>query len=147
MRWAKLNPGLVVLTSPITLSKALHDGKTLLTNALAGTIITLPPTSNSGMKLRIISLLAPTSNSNIVKVANSLDVMIGSARTSLASGIGTNFPTAATSDTMTMNRTTSGGASNGEVIELEDVALGFWSVQALLSGSGVLITPFSAAVP
>lgn len=146
MRWAKLNPGLVVLTSPITLSKAVHDGKTLITNALAGTIITLPPASGSGMKLRILSTVAPTSNSNIIKVANSVDVFQGSARTSLATGIGTNFPTVAASDTLTANRTTSGGASNGERIELEDVGVGLWNIQAFLNGSGVLITPFSATV-
>lgn len=146
MRWAKLNPGLVVLTSPITLSKAVHDGKTLIMNALAGTIVTLPPATGSGTKLRIKTTVAPTSNNNIVKVANSVDVMQGSARTSLSTGVGTNFPTVAASDTLTCNRTTTGGATAGEEILLEDVGVGLWSIQALLNGSGVLATPFSATV-
>jgi hypothetical protein len=98
------------------------------------------------MKLRLMTTVAPTSNSNIIKVANATDVMIGSARISLATGVGTNFPTGATSDTLTANRTTTGGASNGELIQLEDVLSGFWLIQAWLNGSGVLATPFSATV-
>jgi hypothetical protein len=147
MRLARLNPGFVVLPAGAsTLSKASHDGKTLITNALTGVTVTLPPASGSGMKLRLLSTVAPTSNSNIFKVANSTDVMQGSARVSLASGVGTNFPTAAASDTITANRTTTGAASNGELIEFEDVAVGMWHVQAWLNGSGALATPFSATV-
>lgn len=147
MRLARLNPGFVTLPAgAFTLSKATHDGKTLIVNALTGHTVTLPPASGSGMRLRIVSTVAPTSNSNIIKVANTTDVMQGSARTSLASGVGTNFPTAATSDTITLNRTTTGGATNGESIELEDIAPGIWNVWANLNGSGVLATPFSATV-
>lgn len=146
MRLQKLNMGLVVMAAVQALSKGVHDGKTLILNALTGHTVTLPPAVGSGCKLRFLETVAPTSNSNIIKVANSVDVMIGNLLTSLASGIGTNFPTVAASDTVTLNRTTSGGASNGEWIEFEDVAAGFWAIRGSLNGSGVLVTPFSATV-
>lgn len=146
MRLQKLNMGSVVMAAVQALSKGVHDGKTLILNALTGHTVTLPPAVGSGCKLRFLETVAATSNSNIIKVANSTDVMIGHMLTSLASGVGTNFPTAATSDTITLNRTTTGGATNGEWIEFEDVAAGFWSVRGGLNGSGALATPFSATV-
>lgn len=146
MRIARLNPGFVTLAATVSLSKGVHDGKTLLLSVLAGHTITLPPSAGSGCKLRFLETVAPTSNSNIIKVANSTDVLIGSLGISLSTGVGTIWPTGATSDTITENRTTSGGATNGGWIELEDVALGFWSVKGVLNGSGVLVTPFSATV-
>jgi hypothetical protein len=147
MRWAKLNPARITLAAgAVSLNKATHDGAILILSALTGHTVTLPPAAGAGTRIRMVSTVAPTSNSNIVKVQNAIDVMVGSARTSLASGVGTNFPTAATSDTITANRTTTGGASNGEFYEFIDVAPGIWTVQAWLNGSGILATPFSATV-
>lgn len=146
MRWAKLNPGMVTLAATHVLNKAEHDGKTLLLSVLTGHTITLPPATGSGNKIRLVETVAPTSATTVIKVANATDVMIGQARTALATGVGTTFPTVAASDTITLNRTTSGGASNGEQIVFEDVKAGFWAVNAMLNGSGVLVTPFSATV-
>lgn len=147
MRAARLNPGMVSFAAGTTnLSKAIHDGKVLLMNQLTGHTFVLPPAVASGAKFKFVETVAPTSNSNIVKVANATDVFVGSARTSLSTGVGTNFATAAASDTITLNRGTTGGASNGEIIEVEDVATGIWLIQARLNGSGVLATPFSATV-
>jgi hypothetical protein len=74
-------------------------------------------------------------------------VMIGSVSIDIAAGGAlSNFPTAATSDTITMNRTTTGGAANGEQLELEDVLAGFWTVRGLLKGTASPATPFTAGV-
>lgn len=130
-----------------SLSKGVHDGKTLLLNVLSGSTITLPPATGAGTKLRFVSTVAPTSGSNIIKVQNSIDVMIGSVSIDIAAGGAlSNFPTAPTSDTITMNRTTQGGAANGEWLEFEDVLAGFWTVAALLKGTAAPATPFSATV-
>ena len=56
------------------------------------------------------------------------------------------FETAASSDTITLNGTTTGGVNKGDWVELEDIASGIWGVTGLLTGSGTEATPFSAAV-
>jgi|SoiMethySBSTD1v2_1073268.scaffolds.fasta_scaffold369650_3 hypothetical protein len=146
MRLQRLNPGSVVMAAVQAISKALHDGKILVLNVLSGHTITLPAAVGSGATFTFIETVAPTSATTVIKVQNGIDVMMGSVRTSLGTGVGTNFPTAATSDTVTLNRGTTGGVSNGEWIQFIDVAPGFWLVEGALNGSGALATPFSATV-
>ena len=109
----------------------MHDGKTLLLNVLTGHTITLPPALGSGCRLRFVSTIAATSGSTIIKLQNSIDVMVGTAQISIAAGGALSAfqgaPTVAGADTLTLNRTTTGGAIAGEVIEMEDVAPGFWA--------------------
>jgi hypothetical protein len=147
MRLQRLNPGQVVLGAVQQLSKGVHDGKNLILNSLTGHVVTLPPAVGSGATLGFYETVAPTSGSTIIKVANSTDVMIGSAEINAGvTGTNTVFPTTATSDTLTLNRTTSGGGTNGERVELTDIAAGFWSIRANLNGVGAGTTPFSATV-
>jgi hypothetical protein len=146
MRLQRLNPGQVVLNATQQLSKGVHDGKNLILNSLTGHTVTLPPAVGSGCRFRIYETVAPTSGSTIIKVAPGSDVMVGAANITVAAGTDTAFPTVATSDTVTLNRTGSGGATNGEYIELVDIATGIWSVFAVLNGSGAGTTPFSATV-
>lgn len=144
MRLARLNPGFVPAGSAIQLSKALHDGKTVFLDTLTGSVVTLPAALGSGCKIRVFERLAATSNSHIIKVQNTTDVMVGGV---MISGTTTVlFPTGATSDTITLNRTTTGGATNGGVFEFEDVAPGFWAVRGAAHGTGAVATPFSAGV-
>ena len=55
------------------------------------------------------------------------------------------FETAAASDTITMNGTTTGGLV-GDRILLKDIAAGFWQVQVIGAATGTEATPFSATV-
>lgn len=146
MMYRQRNPQIVVLSATQTLSKALHEARILVMNALTGHTVTLPPALGSKALFQIYVTVAATSNNNIVKVANSTDVMQGCAQISLSTGVGTNFPTVAASDTITMNRSTQGGATNGEYLEFLDIAAGQWFVYARLNGSGALASPFSAGV-
>ena len=146
MRLQRLNPGQVVLAATQQLSKGVHDGKNLILNNLAGHTVTLPPAVGSGATFKIYETVAPTSGSTIIKVANSSDVMVGSATICVAAGGNTVFPTTPTSDTITLNRGTTGGVSNGEYVELKDVATNVWHIIALLNGSGAGATPFTAGV-
>lgn len=145
MRWARLNPGQVPAGAALQLSKALHDGKTIQLDALAGSVVTLPPALGTGAKFRILERVAATSGAgHTIKVQNSTDVMVGGV---MVGGTTTVlFPTAAASDTITLNRTTSGGATNGAFFDIEDVRAGVWSVVGQANGSGAVVTPFSATV-
>lgn len=144
MRLEKLNAGNVVLAATQQLSKALHDGKYLLLTVLAGHTITLPAAQGSGATFYLIEQVAPTSNSNIIKVQNSTDVMVGQVA---VSGTTTaSFAAGATDDTITENRTTTGGATRGGWLEILDLASGIWWVKGVLIGSGAVATPFSSTV-
>jgi hypothetical protein len=53
---------------------------------------------------------------------------------------------AATSDTITLNGTTTGGVSIGDWVEIVDVASGVFAATGLTTSSGTEATPFSATV-
>lgn len=147
MRLQRLNPGIVVLAAVQSLSKGVHDGKTLLLNVLSGHTIILPPATGSGCKLRFFISVAATSNSNIIKVQNSIDTIAGAlALTIAAGGAVSGFQTAAADDTITLNRTTTGGAVRGDHLDLEDVVTGIWSVRGVLQATATPATPFSSTV-
>ncbi len=58
---------------------------------------------------------------------------------------GVTIPTASTSDTITLNGSTTGGVK-GSHVELQDVASGVWRVSGFLVSTGAEATPFSANV-
>ncbi|MCK1479316.1 hypothetical protein IVB27_32400 [Bradyrhizobium sp. 197] len=124
------------------------SGKLIALDTLAGSTVTLPAAVGSGAKYRFYVSVLATSNSHIVKVANSSDTMIGGvviADTDTA-GAASSFFAASTSDTITLNRSTTGSVSLGEYIEVEDIASTKWLVSAVISGTGTVATPFSATV-
>jgi hypothetical protein len=135
--------------STLTATEELHGGKEILLDTLAGSVVTLPAATGTRQKYRFrVSVLA-TSNSHIVKVASASDTMQGIVfGTRVDSGNATlGFAAAADSDTITLNRTTTGSVTLGEWLELEDVASGLWHVKGELSATGAAFaTPFSAGV-
>lgn len=128
---------------------AANDGNTILLDTAAGTVVTLPAATGTGNKFRFIVSVLATSNSHIVKVANSTDIMQGCAFVVDTDGTNVvdNFmAVAASSDTITLNRSTTGSVTLGEEITVEDRASGIWHVSATLSCTGTPTTPFSATV-
>lgn len=139
--------GPVAAGSTLTLTSE-HNGKTIALDTLTGSVVTLPAATGSGCKFRFVVSVLATSNSHKVQVANSSDTMIGGGTIADTdtSGAGYSFFAAATSDTITLNRTTTGSVTVGEIIEVEDYAANLWYVWFALSGTGTPATPFSAAV-
>lgn len=144
MRLEKLNPGTVVLAHPQSLSKAIHDGKYLIMKQTAGILITLPKSTGSGATFRLYLAVATSSGGCTIKVIDSVDVILGNVVTIGATTAG--FITAVDTDTIIMNRTTSGGNAAGEWIELIDMLPGVWSVTGVLNAASTPTTPFSATV-
>jgi len=93
----------------------------------------------------IVVTTSVSSNNYILKVANASDTMQGVAMIGASGGTSELFGTAATSDTITMNGTTTGGL-RGSYIEIRDVANNLWQVRYHGVASGVAATPFSATV-
>lgn len=146
-RAADLSTRIVNLTAAtLAVTLAAHDGKTITVNRAAGSTLTLPAAAGTGARLRIFVGTTITSNALIVQVANASDIMSGVVLIANDTDDSTSgFETAADTDTITMNGTTTGGVK-GDLIELEDVATNLWLVRVTGSASGSEATPFSAAV-
>lgn len=150
-RTPDLNPGpyvtrLRTLTASTTLGVD-QDGQTLLMGASGAALtFTLPASSGSGVRYRFRVSVVNTSN-YVIQVANSTDVMAGGLIMGNDTAGGANvWSTASTSDTITLNGTTTGGVNKGDYVDLEDIASGTWAVTGHITGSGTEATPFSAAV-
>lgn len=140
--------GVVVAGSTLAATQADHDGKTILLAALAGSVVTLPAALGSGCRIRAVVGVLATSVSHKVQVANATDIIQGIVNIidSDTAGTTTGFATAADSDTVTLNRSTTGSVIRGEWLEFEDIAAGLWVVRGQLANTGNGGTPFTAAV-
>lgn len=133
------------ITASTTLTDDGHSGYSGINlSAAAGLTITLPAASGSGNVYEFFVATTVTSNAYIIQVANATDVMAGVVGVA-TDAAGVNVPTAATSDTITMNGSTTGGLA-GSVVRLVDRASGQWGVSGALISTGTEATPFSAAV-
>ena len=146
-----LNTGIVVLTATDAITQAEHAGKTLsMAAAGAARTFTLPAATGTGNVYKFIVGVVNTSN-YIIKVADATDTIDGQVivtNDSTAGGTASviSWPTAATSDTITLNGTTTGGVGIGDYIELTDLIANQYVVSGMLKASGTEATPFSATV-
>ena len=134
----------ITITASATLNEDTHLNTVVNLSAAAGLTVTLPASTGKGARYRLFVLTTVTSNNYVVQVANSTDVIQGAIHltTDIA---GTSMPTSTTTDTITMNGSTTGGL-RGSYIELEDSSAGFWRLSGQLICTGTEATPFSAAV-
>lgn len=123
-----------------------HQGTTILLDKLDGCVVTLPRSKGDFGVYRFMCVVTATSNSNVIKVGNTVDVLAGQVVLISQSNTITGFATTATQDTLTMNRTTTGATAPGDFVEFMDVAVGTWGVRGVLTGTGVQASPFSATV-
>lgn len=134
----------ITITAATTLSRKTHAGTTVVLNSATGRIITLPASTGKGDVYEIFIRTTVSSGSHVIQVANGTDVMQGGVSLSTDIG-GTNMLTASTSDTITLNGSTTGGLS-GSWVRLTDALAGFWRIEGFLVTTGAEADPFSAAV-
>lgn len=130
------------ITAATTLSAEQHDGQTLYVNNTTGFAITLPVANGTGARFRLFIAATVASGSHTIVTASASDVYKGFAHlfgddTSALGGFSTT-----TGVTITMDGSTRGGFA-GDVVELEDVATGVWSVRIFGHATGTEATPFS----
>lgn len=133
----------------LTLTELAHDGKTILLDTAAGSVVTLPTPAPVGMKVRCIVTVKPTSNFHQVKVGAATDFMGGSVDIldNDAAAQGAFAADSTSDDNIQLNGTTKGGQI-GDWIELEAITTTVWAIR------GTLVCPtgsnpadmFSAAV-
>lgn len=140
-----INHGIVNVTgSTITLTAASHAGRLIGLNAAAGVTATLPAATATGDQYRFVVSIVPTSNQHRINVVGN-DSMRGTAifESDNATDGTVSFVTAADTDQLNMNGTTTGGASIGDHVTLTDILADVWAVQVQASASGTEATPFS----
>lgn len=137
-----------LMAAGATLALTANDaGKLIALDTAAGSVVTLPASTGSGAVFRFLVTVTATSNSHIIKVANATDEMRGYVIQDASEATAPNIWWAADDDdTITLNRTTTGLAAQGEYFELIDAAAGHWFVRGVSQASGTEATPFSATV-
>lgn len=134
----------ITITAATTLKRVPHAGVAVVLNSTTGRIITLPASAGNGDVYTLFIGTTVSSGSHVFQVANATDVLQGvvALTTDIA---GTPIPTTTTSDTITMNGSTTGGVV-GTWIRVTDAIAGFWMLEGSLVCTGVESSPFSAAV-
>lgn len=131
----------------LSLTVTQHAERVLLieSNSTVANTFTLPVATGSGAKFTLINNIAQTQGSVVVAANGTTDTLQGIclAMDSTAAADAMTFLTTATSDKVTLNRTTTGGLG-GDIVECWDKAANAWLVRVVINGSGTLATPFSA---
>lgn len=133
-----------VTAATLTVDRDSHAGAIVTCNRAAGTTITLPASIGKGDEYTFVVGTTISSNSFIVKVANSSDTLFGGVAIS-TDVAGITMLCGGTDDTITMSGSTTGGVA-GSSVTLKDVALNKWLVSGFLCSTGAEATPFSATV-
>lgn len=133
-----------VTAATLTATANLHAGRLVTLNRAAGVTVTLPAALGTGDRYKFFVGTTVTSNANVIQAASAADSFGGVVGVATDAG-GVNIPTAAASDTLSMNGSTTGGVL-GSWVEFIDVAAGKWMVRGGLVSTGAEATPFSAAV-
>ena len=143
--------GLVTIAATDAITAAEHAGRTNLLGEVGGNALvtlTLPDATGTGNVYKFTVSVVNTSSYKFLApdADNTIDgqIMITDADGTAA----TSFVTAATTDTIILNGTTSGGGAIGDYIELTDIAANQWAVNGMVTcaaGSNIA-TMFSATV-
>ena len=138
----------ITLTAAVTLNLQAHAGKILLLDAVAGFTVTLPDADGTGAIYSFRMRTVLTSGSYVIQAANSTDEMVGMVSNfdGTTDAVGFDADAVAGADTFTINVTTQGGVFRGDWVEFLDAEADLWYVRGQLSGSGTMISNFTAAV-
>ncbi len=143
-----INNRAVPCGSTLTMNQGDHAGRTIQLNTATGSTAILPPSTGSGIEYTFYVSALATSNNHVIRVANASDAMAGFVfmRDDTSDNAVAFFATAGTSDTITLNRSTTGSVVVGETITVRDVAPNVYLVSGFVANTGTPATPFSAAV-
>ena len=130
----------------LTVSQALHDNRIILLDDLAGTAVSLPAATGTGMNLTFIVSVMPTRSAHTIATDSDSDEFVGhtyQVDTDTSDTLAA-YPAIAADnfDTISMNGTTTGGLI-GDWIELVDILTGNWAVRINTNANGTVATPIS----
>lgn len=145
--YSRSNTATIAAGSAITLTTE-DAGSTILLDTATGSTVTLPAATGSGAVYKFIVSVLATSNSHVIKVESAADSMQGFAfyRDDTSFNANAFFADAGTSDTITLNRSTTGSVVVGETITITDISSGRFHVEAFIANTGITASPFTATV-
>ena len=149
------NTAVVSLTADTTLSVDSHAGKILLCNdadgkfTLPSIVTTVPSDPTDPNQLNNLgasfTFIVETAATDLDIKTDGTDKFVGSVFVGIDdSGDGKTFVSGATNDVITLNGTTKGGVA-GSIVKVTAMASAKYHVEAVLIGSGTLVTPFADA--
>lgn len=141
-----MSRGMTVPTGQTTtqITARAYAGKNIImTGAGVARTHILPRATGSGRKYKFYVGAVNTSG-YVIRAAVGADVMKGSIIS--AGATVSAFTAAATSDTFTLNGTTTGGASVGDWVEFTDLQANVWAVTGTVTYTGTAATQFSDTV-
>lgn len=146
-RAADVSTRLVAAGATELMVEATHEGKIIALDTAAGSVVTLPTSTGGGAVYKFLVTVTATSNSHVIKVGNATDEFRGFVIQDADEATAPNIWWAADNDdTITLNRTTTGLAAQGEYFEIIDATAGHFFVRGFSQASGSEATPFSATV-
>ncbi len=129
--------------SSLTVTAALHEGRTVALNRATGVAVALPAATGTGNRFRFVVGTATSGGSQTISTVPTTDIFKGVVYGSDDDGVPANSWAASTnSNVFTMDGSTQGGKV-GDYVEIEDIAAGVWAIKASLTQSGTEATPFS----
>jgi hypothetical protein len=138
------NYGIVtVTTATVSVTDEGYVGQRIVMNRAAGITATLPAATGSGNRYEFIGAV-DASGDQIIQVTGD-DTMAGVAYLGNDSAGASCFYTADTSDTITLDGSTTGGLKGWRVV-CDDIAADTWAVTVMSEASDTEASPFSAAV-
>lgn len=138
-------PTVSITSATAALTAATHANRIVVMDATP-CVLTLPQATGSGDTYTVVVKTAATGTQSKIQVANATDVMRGIVwAATTTSDNAEAFIATATSDTLTLNGTTTGGVV-GDTYIIRDVYTGVFNVQGSTAPTGTEATPFSAAV-
>ena len=146
-RAADVSGRMVAAGGTLTMTEAAHDGKIIKLDTATGSVVTLPTSTGGGAVYQFVVTVTATSNSHVIKVGNATDEFRGYVIQDASEATAPNTWFAADNDdTITLNRSTTGLAIQGEYFQIVDAIAGHYFVQGYSAANGVEATPFSATV-
>lgn len=129
----------------LAVTKAAHANRTVVLNNTVPIAVTLPAATGTGAKYSLLVNAAATATQSTIKVANNVDVMQGLiVSLNTTAGVLIGFKSTASSDTLTLNGTTTGGGA-AAIYTFTDIASGFFQVDGR-DTAAMTTTPYSATV-
>lgn len=129
----------------LTLTVAAHNGRTILLDTAAGSVVTLPPATGSMAVFKFVVSVIATSNSHTITCGTAAKYQgyIFTMSDDAGAAMKGYFAVAGTSTIITLNRTTTGSVTVGEEITITDIGVNRYQVSGFTSSTGTEATPFS----
>ncbi len=132
----------VTVITTVSITAALHSNRTILLSLSGGFTATLPAATGSGVTYEfMIGVVSATGY--LIATLPTTDIYAGNIFVGIDNATtGRQFKTASNSNLITLNSTSTGGATIGDSFTVIDIQAGVWSVSGSVIGTSAT-TPFS----